>query len=232
MPSLPPPARREFEAAQQTGEQIARALPLPAVPVILLSGTRKNPEFPGNPLEQDLKLQLHRDFVARVPGAEHVLVPESRHVYSHRRSADGDRGDSGSHFESARRASGEVTVTRCNPWLPPAGVAVEHVDHAEFLELGRGELADRDVEDATAQARGDGAEDRARRLGRHVDHVAVNRVVEPGQQQPLRLVLGELVIRVGPDVEHAARRQRHQKAAVLGAPDARPHQMFSNGSVE
>ena len=45
----------------------------------------------------------------------------------------------------------------------------------------------------------------------------------PGQQQPLRFQLREFVIRVLPHVVHAARRQAHQEAAVLGAPDARPH---------
>ena len=49
------------------------------MPVVVLTGTKKNPEFPGNPLEQDLKLELHNALVANTPGAKHILVPNSRH---------------------------------------------------------------------------------------------------------------------------------------------------------
>ena len=49
------------------------------MPVVLLTGTKKNPEFPGNPLEQDLKLELHNTLAANTPGAQHILVPNSRH---------------------------------------------------------------------------------------------------------------------------------------------------------
>ena len=44
-----------------------------------MTGTKKNPEFPGNPLEQDLKLELHNTLAANTPGAQHILVPNSRH---------------------------------------------------------------------------------------------------------------------------------------------------------
>jgi len=47
--------------------------------VVLLTGTLKDPGFPGNPLEQDLKLELHNNLLAAIPGARHVLVPNSRH---------------------------------------------------------------------------------------------------------------------------------------------------------
>ena len=79
MPQMPAPVKEEFQA--MTGSmQIARGiLPLPKIPVVLLTGTKKNPQFPGNPLEQDLKLQLHNDLLAKIPGSRHVLVPTSRH---------------------------------------------------------------------------------------------------------------------------------------------------------
>ena len=54
-------------------------MPLPAVPTVLLTGTRKNPEFPGNPIEQDAKRELHDELAARIPGVRRVLVPQSRH---------------------------------------------------------------------------------------------------------------------------------------------------------
>ncbi len=79
IPNLPEAARKELAASKSTGEQVDSALPLPAVPIIILTGTLKDPGFPGNPLEQDLKLELHRQFVARTPGSEQVLVPGSRH---------------------------------------------------------------------------------------------------------------------------------------------------------
>jgi pimeloyl-ACP methyl ester carboxylesterase len=58
---------------------VAKALPLPRVPTILFSGTQKNPEFPGNPTEQDLKLELQHELLRQLPGAQQVLVPNSRH---------------------------------------------------------------------------------------------------------------------------------------------------------
>ncbi len=77
--AMPPAVRRENEALQSSGVEASMAFPLPVVPTILLTGTKKNPAFPGNPLEQDLKLQLHEKFLATIPHAMHVLVPESRH---------------------------------------------------------------------------------------------------------------------------------------------------------
>jgi pimeloyl-ACP methyl ester carboxylesterase len=79
MPNLPPIVRAELKAANDSGDEVARALPLPSVPVVLLTGTKKNPEFPGNPLEQDLKLELHNTLATNTPGAQHILVPNSRH---------------------------------------------------------------------------------------------------------------------------------------------------------
>jgi pimeloyl-ACP methyl ester carboxylesterase len=79
MPNMPPQVRAELRAADDSGEDVARAVPLPVVPVVVLTGTKKNPEFPGNPLEQDLKLELHNALVANTPGAQHILVPNSRH---------------------------------------------------------------------------------------------------------------------------------------------------------
>lgn len=52
---------------------------LPPVPTLLISGTKKNPEFPGNPLEQDLKVEIQREDLRQMPRAWHLLVPESRH---------------------------------------------------------------------------------------------------------------------------------------------------------
>jgi pimeloyl-ACP methyl ester carboxylesterase len=79
MPSMPLPIRAELNAANDSGGAVAKAVPLPHVPVVILTGTKKNPEFPGNPLEQDIKLELHNALVAKTRGAKHVLVPNSRH---------------------------------------------------------------------------------------------------------------------------------------------------------
>ena len=76
---LPPPIKREFDGMMSKQESPESVLPFPAVPVVLLTGTQKNPDFPGNPVEQDLKLDLHNQLAAKVPDIEHVLVPESRH---------------------------------------------------------------------------------------------------------------------------------------------------------
>jgi len=79
IPNLPEAARKELAATKTTGEQVGTALPLPAVPILVLTGTLKDFNFPGNPIEQDLKLELHRQLVARAPGSEQILVPQSRH---------------------------------------------------------------------------------------------------------------------------------------------------------
>jgi pimeloyl-ACP methyl ester carboxylesterase len=79
MPRFSGTQRAELEAYETSGKALADALPLPEVPITLLSGTKKNPAFPGNPLEQDLKLELHNELLAKIPKSKHVLVPNSRH---------------------------------------------------------------------------------------------------------------------------------------------------------
>jgi pimeloyl-ACP methyl ester carboxylesterase len=79
MPKLPVFVKKEYDALELSGDEASRAYPLPSIPIVLLTGTKKNPEFPGNPIEQDMKLQLHNELAAKVPGIRHVLVPESRH---------------------------------------------------------------------------------------------------------------------------------------------------------
>jgi pimeloyl-ACP methyl ester carboxylesterase len=79
MPKMPAAVQAEMKAGLQNGRGKDEVLPLPKVPVILITGTKKNPEFPGNPLEQDLKLGLHNELQAKTPGSKHVLAPNSRH---------------------------------------------------------------------------------------------------------------------------------------------------------
>lgn len=79
LPTLAQPIREEYEGLGASGEEAEQAFPLPSVPIILLTGTKKNPDFPGNPVEQDLKLEMHNKLAARSPGIEHILVSDSRH---------------------------------------------------------------------------------------------------------------------------------------------------------
>lgn len=79
MPKFTDTQKAELEAYKTSGKDLADAFPMPEVPIILLTGTKKNPEFPGNPLEQDLKLELHNELLAKIPQSKHVLVPNSRH---------------------------------------------------------------------------------------------------------------------------------------------------------
>lgn len=74
-----PAQKAEIAESRASGKTLAEAIPLPAVPTVLLTGTLKDPSFPGNPLEQDLKLELQNEFLATIPHARHVLVPNSRH---------------------------------------------------------------------------------------------------------------------------------------------------------
>ena len=71
--------KAELEGTKTSGEALTGALPLPNVPVTLLTGTKKDPDFPGNPLEQDIKLELQNELLIQIPHSRHVLVPESRH---------------------------------------------------------------------------------------------------------------------------------------------------------
>jgi hypothetical protein len=54
---------------------------------------------------------------------------------------------------------------------------------------------------------------------------AVDGVIQAGHQQALGLGFGELVIRILPDVVHAAGWQGHQEAAIFAAADAGTHQI-------
>lgn len=79
LPNMPPAVRAEQNAFGESGAIMARTGLPRQVPTALITGTKKNPAFPGNPLEQDLKLEIHRADIAKVNGGRHVLVPESRH---------------------------------------------------------------------------------------------------------------------------------------------------------
>ena len=51
MHTLPEGVRKEYEGLDASGEEVGQAFPLPPVSIVLLTGTQKNPQFPGNPLE-------------------------------------------------------------------------------------------------------------------------------------------------------------------------------------
>jgi pimeloyl-ACP methyl ester carboxylesterase len=74
-----PAQKAEMAESRASGKALAKAVPLAAVPTVLLTGTLKDPSFPGNPLEQDLKLDLQKELLATIPKAHHILVPSSRH---------------------------------------------------------------------------------------------------------------------------------------------------------
>jgi len=79
LPKLSETQRAELKGTEASGKALAEALPLPDVPTVLLTGTLKDPGFPGNPLEQDLKLELQNELLSHLQHARHVLVPQSRH---------------------------------------------------------------------------------------------------------------------------------------------------------
>ena len=76
---MPPAAKREYDDMVQSGGEFESIGRLPKIPIVLLSGTQVDPGFPGNPLEQRIKLELHRQFMDENPQTKQVFVPESRH---------------------------------------------------------------------------------------------------------------------------------------------------------
>jgi len=79
MAGATPAQKAEIESSKSSGKALAAALPIPDIPLVLLTGTLKDPSFPGNPTEQDLKLELQEEFLKVVSHGDHVLVPNSRH---------------------------------------------------------------------------------------------------------------------------------------------------------
>jgi pimeloyl-ACP methyl ester carboxylesterase len=77
--AMPPVVKNEYDAMVATGAEVEKLGPLPRVPIVLLTGTQVDKSFPGNPEEQEIKIELHRQFVAANPQTEQVMVPESRH---------------------------------------------------------------------------------------------------------------------------------------------------------
>jgi pimeloyl-ACP methyl ester carboxylesterase len=57
-------------------EQVRHAWPLPPVPLIVLTGTRHDPE---DTEKRGMWLQFHRRLVERIPGAKHVISDKSGH---------------------------------------------------------------------------------------------------------------------------------------------------------
>jgi pimeloyl-ACP methyl ester carboxylesterase len=77
MPTLPPAVRAEMEGMAASGDLAGGYRT--DLPTVLLSGTKKNPQFPGNPLEQDVKLEIQLADLKEMSHSRHVAVPESRH---------------------------------------------------------------------------------------------------------------------------------------------------------
>jgi len=79
MPHFSDAQKAELQAVKASGRALQDAPLRAGVPLVLLTGTQKDPGFPGNPLEQDIKLELHNELLAQLPQSMHVLVPNSRH---------------------------------------------------------------------------------------------------------------------------------------------------------
>ncbi len=76
---MPAAVQREYDDMVQSGSEVESIERLGKIPIVLLSGTQIDPSFPGNPVEQKIKLELHRQFMNKNPQTNQVLVPESRH---------------------------------------------------------------------------------------------------------------------------------------------------------
>jgi pimeloyl-ACP methyl ester carboxylesterase len=76
--SLPEAAQREYDLMDTDFQQAREAWPLPPVPVAVLTSMH-----PGTDLTRDspmLWLALHKELVARIPGAQHIITDKAGHA--------------------------------------------------------------------------------------------------------------------------------------------------------
>ena len=52
---------------------------MPDIPIVLLTATKINPDFPGSKEELKVKRETHERWLQYVPGGKQIIVPESRH---------------------------------------------------------------------------------------------------------------------------------------------------------
>jgi pimeloyl-ACP methyl ester carboxylesterase len=72
-----------FNASLQLIHQIRADLPLPSVPVIILSATTGSP-----PEQRELCTGLHADLAAALPTGRHVVLPDTSHAMNQERPAE------------------------------------------------------------------------------------------------------------------------------------------------
>lgn len=79
---------REKSSLNTSGQQAFDALPLPRVPVVLLSATKINASFPSSHVEREVKLKDHRGWAARVGAVDHLVVDSARHYIQNEAPAE------------------------------------------------------------------------------------------------------------------------------------------------
>ena len=52
---------------------------MPDIPIVLLTATKINPDFPGSKKELKVKKDTHERWLQYIPGGKQILVPQSRH---------------------------------------------------------------------------------------------------------------------------------------------------------
>lgn len=77
MSHWPRGSRSEYEELTSDLQQARKALPLPSVPVTLLTATRADSAAGARLVA--IKLELHRAFLQSVPGARHIVTDKSGH---------------------------------------------------------------------------------------------------------------------------------------------------------
>jgi pimeloyl-ACP methyl ester carboxylesterase len=70
--------RGEYLSLETDYQQARDAFPLPNVPLVLISAKRPGAAIPDSP--DRIALDLHEDFVKRIPGARHIVTQNSRHL--------------------------------------------------------------------------------------------------------------------------------------------------------
>jgi pimeloyl-ACP methyl ester carboxylesterase len=79
LPKFSPAQEQELQNLNAICREADRITRLPDVPIVLMTATLINPDFPGSRQELDVKKETHERWLKGMPAAKHLFVAGSRH---------------------------------------------------------------------------------------------------------------------------------------------------------